>query len=177
MKRVLVLSFALSFTCIPLIAQSAGLQQAKPFPPVPPGIETCPVYLHAQQKAAGEMVAADKSRPKGTTQRLQLTLTYPDSKQITRARVTVHGLTAKGRLTPTPVRNHKASNVSRTFDVALSAGPDKKTASADLWVPGMTSVSTVELKSVVFADGSNWTLRGRAACHFVPDPVMLIADR
>ncbi len=176
MKRATALSFALLLGSIPLAAQNAR-QQAQPTPQVPSGSDVCPVSLRAEQKAAGEVLAADKSRPKGVAQHLQLTLAHPGSRRIARARVTVHGLTAKGRVTPTPTRRQNPSDASRTFDLTFHAGPNDKAASADLWVRGLTAVLTVDLDSVTFADGSIWTLKGRDACRIVPDPLMLVADR
>ena len=49
--------------------------------------------------------------------------------------------------------------------------------SADLVLPGFSSVTFVQLKSITYKDGSSWKVDGQAeqACRVTPDPVMLIA--
>jgi hypothetical protein len=68
------------------------------------------------------------------------------------------------------------SDATRTLDVAFPAGSDKN-ASADLWVPGMSAVYSIDLVSVTYADGSTWKLAAGKTCHTPIDGVMLVGGR
>jgi hypothetical protein len=176
MNRVLML--APVFLLIPMAVAAQGATappRQKPIMHEPNRLETCPVVLFAWQKADGEMIEVGESRPKGPAQRLHLTVEYPASKAITRARITVHGFIAKARVAPTPARSGSPAEASRTLDVVFRADSKGDSASADLWVPGLTAVRTIDLDAVTFADGSSRSLVGRVACSIVPDPLMLIA--
>ena len=176
MNRVLML--APVFLLIPMAVAAQGStapSRQKPLLHERTRLETCPVVLVARQKADGVMVEVGERRPKGPAQRLHLTVEYPGSKAITRARITVHGFIAKARVAPTPARGGSPAEASKTLEVAFRPDPKGNSASADLWVPGLTAVRTIDLDAVTFADGSSRSLVGRAACSIVPDPLMLIA--
>lgn len=68
------------------------------------------------------------------------------------------------------------SEAARDLTVRFSAGEDRS-ALADLWVPGMTAVESIELQSAEYSDGSIWKLAGGMACRVKPEPFMLIAGR
>jgi hypothetical protein len=174
MKRAAVLSLALLFASIPLAAQSASPHPAGTIIFLPPVTAGCPVVLHARHLAWGGMLTARNSRPSGVGQWLHLTLTSPDSRQITGATVTVRGLTPKGRVTRTVANKDEPDRATKTLNLTFSAATDK-TAAADLWVPGVTAAQAIDLNSVTYADGSTWKLAGNATCRIAPDPLMLIA--
>ena len=121
------------------------------------------------------MVQTDHSRPRGTAQLLHLTLIdpHPDSQRIVSARMSVHGLSGKVRATPA-LSGSGDADATQTLMVRFSSGNDKA-AFGDLWVPGMTAVLSIDLKSVTYADGSTRSFYGREACRVAPDPLMLIA--
>jgi len=48
---------------------------------------------------------------------------------------------------------------------------------ADLWLPGFTSVTSIELMEVTYADGSAWKISGSNVCRVQPNPLMLITER
>lgn len=180
MKSAVVLSFALLLSSIAVAAQSAGQQpsQVTVFR-VPPINIGCPISLRALHGASGDMLKVDKSRPKGIAQLIHLIVTNPDSRRIVAARVRVHGLSGKGRVTQTGSFRDE-SDAAATLEVRFPDGPEKsagtdREASGDLWVPGMTAVLSIDLHSVTFTDGSIWSFSGREACHVVPDKLMLIA--
>ncbi len=146
--------------------------------PVPASSGVCPVSVHAQQSSTATAMEVDSSRPKGLAQLLHLTLAkQPDSSRIARATVTVRGLLPKTRATLTPMTlGSDPSDATRTLDVAFPAGSDKN-ASADLWVPGMSAVYSIDLVSVTYADGSTWKLAAGKTCHTPIDGVMLVGGR
>ncbi len=130
----------------------------------------CPVSLRAQHKADGTMVQTGEAHPQGVGQWLHLTLGESQGKQVAAAQITVYGFSDKARMTPT---SGGGSDASRTLTVPFIA--TGQTAEADLWIPGMTAVETIEIKSVTFDDGAVWSFAGNAGCRIAPDPFMLIA--
>ena len=194
MKSAALVPFAILFSSIALPAQTqtigvAGMENLDPSKSsvhftapqtivvtMPMG---CPVSLRAQHGATGGMLQADKGRPKGLAQLLHLTLVNPNSHHIASARVRVHGLSGKARVTQTLSgrgNSGQAPDIDRTLAVQFSSAPGN-IAVGDLWVPGMTAVLTIDLNSVTFEDGSTQSFTARDACHVAPDLKMLIADR
>jgi hypothetical protein len=177
MKCAAAVSLALFFGSIALAAQSAGQQQPSTLMvQLPPGNTACPVAMHARQGVGGDLLAVKNSRPKGAAQSLHLILTNGDSKQIAGGEVTVHGLTAKGRVTKTLSAKDDSSDVVRTLSIKFSAGANKDVF-ADFWVPGLTAIHADDLNSVTYADGSTWKLQAGTVCRTIPDPNMLVSGR
>ncbi len=136
----------------------------------------CPVSLRAQHKADGTMVQTGtqtlNAHPKGLGQWLHLTLVDPQRKSAAAALITVHGFSDKARMTQT---SGNGSDASQTMMVTFRAAG--QTAEADLWVPGMTAIQTIDLHSVTFNDGSMQSFAEDAGCRIAPDPLMLIAGK
>ena len=187
MKRPVVLSFVVLLGSIALAAQTAsqnqpswgvsrmeGLSTASTTTTIIlPGNIGCPVFLRAQHAADGGLLNVDKRRPERPGQLLHLTLTNPDSRQIVAARVRVHGLSGKGRVTQT-MSGADRPDATSTIEVQLVQGSGKE-AYGDLRVPNMTAVLSIDLNSVTYADGSTGSFTGHDACRVVPDKLMLIA--
>ena len=187
MKRAVVFSFVVLLGSIALAAQTAsrnqssdgvscmeGLSTACTASTISPPINTgCPVFLRAQHTADGGLLNVDKRRPERPAQLLHLTLTNPDSRQIVAARVRVHGLSGKGRVTQTMSGTDRPDATS-TIEVRLVQGSGKE-AYGDLRVPNMSAVLSIDLNSVTYADGSTGSFTGHDACRAVPDKLMLIA--
>ncbi len=184
MKAATLVAFVLLAVSAVVAAQNVGVvrqvqigQAATSVYRAPAVAPACPVSMRAQQRWGGDLVAADAgsdARPKGIAQRLELIATNPDSKRITRARVTVHGLAPKGRVTQ--LASRERSDAVKTFDVKFTAGTGKDVI-ALLRVPGMAVVLSIGLESVTYADGSTWRLADGPSCRTVPDPMMLISGR
>jgi hypothetical protein len=123
---------------------------------VAPMVNACPISLRAQQSSAATRreVGSDDPGPKGVAQSLHLIVTNPDSRRLVAANVTVRGFADKARFVET-LSSQDNSDAARTMDVRFLAGSGKE-ASADLRVPGLTAVSSIDLNSVTFADGSIW---------------------
>jgi hypothetical protein len=134
----------------------------------------CPIAFQARHLADGDFVkTGDRHPPKGPGQRLHVTLTSPDARTLASATISVRGWTAQGHMENAGATNSPQS--VRTMQVPLTAGTGRN-ASADLWVPGMTAVDSVELLSVSYADGSTWTPAAGKSCRITPDPLMLISN-
>jgi len=177
MKRVLMLAPVVWLVCAGATAPPAAAAEKPQVLHKSSQPNACPVSFHAQQAADGEVVDADKGRPEGPAQRLHLIVDYPASGPITRARVTVHGLSPRARITPAQARPDDPTDVSRTLDIRFHPEPDGKSGSADFWVSGLTSVRTIDVEAVTFANGLSLRLKGQSACSFGPDPLMLIANQ
>jgi hypothetical protein len=185
-----VLLLALAIGACPLAAQythipamqgpfgAAGAQGGHTLVAVPrPAVNDCPVSMRAQHLSDGSMVKTSRPvHPAGIGQRLHLTLTNPDAKQIARAEVTIHGVTPKGRVMQASTAQENSADATRNMSVSFSAGPHGS-ASADLWAPGVSAVQSIELDSVTYSDGSIWKVADGVACRITPDPFMLITSR
>jgi hypothetical protein len=133
------------------------------------------VGLHARQAPGGDTLEVARQHPNETGQMIELSLSLSEpAKHATSANLTVRGLTAKGRAVPTGGR--LPSDAQRTVQVQLTIGPDH-TLTAEMWVPGVTTVQTIELASLTLSDGTTWKLPAEAACRTSPDGFMLIGAR
>jgi len=189
MKSAASVFFALLFGSIALAAQTGGQGQTSYGVAGMENLGTanaastiitltrigCPVSLRAQYRADGGLLNVEKSRPDWPAQMLHLILTNPDSGRIVSARVRVHGLSGKGRVTQT-VSGQNEPDAAATLDVQLAQGPDRE-ASGDLRAPGIATILSVELTSVTYADGSTRSFSGPETCRVAPDKKMLIAGR
>jgi len=185
MKVESMFLFALVIAACPLAAQHGPAQGSavgcvtemdKPCPVPPPDTNRCPVSMRAVHLADGSMVKTSVAHPQGVGQWLSLSLTSLDKKEIAKATVTVHGLTPKGRMTQTRLNGASTPDATRTMSVPFSAGPDR-VAFARIWVPGMSAVMEIDLRSMVYGDGSIWQSVDGQACEVKPDPLMLISGR
>lgn len=147
----------------------------------PPNL--CPVYLQASHLSDGTIVKTGAGLPKsdhakGVGQRLHLKLSSPDQRTIANATVNLRGWTAKGRTERLGQvgSSDDAALQMRTLTVPFTPRADR-TVSADVWVPGLTAVVSVELLSVKYSDGSTWTPPQDKSCRVAPELLMLVTQR
>jgi hypothetical protein len=139
-----------------------------------PQLNLCPVSIQASHLSDGNVVKTSTNHPKGVGQRLHLKLHSPDGRTITSATVNLRGWTAKGR-TAKVGSSDDAFLGARTLTVPFALDADRM-SSADIWVPGLTAVVSVELLSVKFSDGSTWIPVQGHACRVAPDHLMLVTQ-
>ena len=175
MKLAIKVQLFLLLSCAALGAKSANQNQTVIIQ-LPPQTGPCPISMRAQHAADGDILEVNSNHPKGIGQSLHLTVTSSDSRRIASATVTVRGLVPKGRVTQTLASQDDAFDAEKTMDIRFSAGPGKG-ASADIWVPGLSAVKSIDMQSVTFTDGSTWKLPAEKTCRTFPDPVMLISGR
>jgi hypothetical protein len=136
--------------------------------------EGCPVRMQARQRPGGYLRSAhDEQRVEGLAQRIFLTLTGGQSRQISKAVVTARGLTAKNRVVPALSSDGDASDITKTLSLNFTEGSGR-VVSSNLVLAGFTAVNSIELDSVTYSDGSTWKYSGGTGCRVVPDPLMLI---
>ena len=140
----------------------------------------CPIDMHARQGLWDRTVRVrdgEKERvlqPFG--QRISLDLKDSRPARIVAATVRVHGLNGKNRMVLTPTDTTQRWNAVKTLKVNFAEQKDG-TVSADLWIGGFTSVSSIQLMDVSYSDGSIWKISRSNACRVQPDPLMLITER
>jgi hypothetical protein len=99
------------------------------------------------------------------------------------AKITVQGTNGAWRVmtsstaTAEPTQGSPWIATSLDVDLVPSSTAEGKISRADLELPGFTSVRTIRLDSVSYADGTTWTPVSGHACRVTPDPLMLISSR
>lgn len=138
---------------------------------------SCPVSLRALQgSGTGLLAVRGQKEINGIVQRIHLVLANGKSLQVESARVRVRGLSGKSRIARAEFTMDSAPDMTRTLQAAFSLESDTE-VSADLLLPGFTSVSSVALVSITYKDGSTWSVPGRQFCQVSPDYVMRVASR
>jgi hypothetical protein len=137
----------------------------------------CPIGIqarHAMQTPVS-MNADDKNGPGSKVapqfQRLQLTLSNPSSRDIVSAEFTAHGFSNKPRAMDA---GSNAPDLAKTMEIALGV-KGKGHASHDLSLNHFTAVTSIDLNSVTYADGTTWRAPSPGACSITPSLVMLVA--
>jgi hypothetical protein len=112
---------------------------------------------------------------RGLLQRIRLSATEMNSRNVVGATVRVHGLTPALRVLPTDTFAQGTAKFSRTLEVGFKQDGENQTSS-DLMLRGFTAVESIDVLSVTFSDGSTWKA-ATGTCRIVPNPVMRIGMR
>jgi hypothetical protein len=192
MKCAAAVGLSLVLTLTPLAAQDKAtpspdqknLQPTTNFTIVLPAVTSCPVSMHALQGSGSSLVAVrGTQRVTGFAQRIHLIVSDPKSTQVAAARVKVFGHSGKGRLEKASTSQELSLDtnpttgpleVTRTLEVTF-VPEDAKDAATDLLLPGFTAVTSIQLESITYEDGTTWSMGRREACRVAPDPLMLVA--
>jgi hypothetical protein len=107
---------------------------------------------------------------------LHLDLSNPSSRDIVGAQFTAHGFSRKWRVIE-PSDPSNAPDLWKTVDVALDV-QGKGHASSELALSHFTAILTsIDLNSVAYADGTTWQAPSPGVCRIIPNMVMRIAAR
>jgi hypothetical protein len=143
----------------------------------------CPIYMRAQQRSGEDLLRTSQSggtpevKPVGPTQRIHLILgNMANSANITQVEVTVQGTSGKNRTVQTMLTPDGVSDVAKAFNLPVNIGKDEG-ASTNLTLHGFTSVQSINLESVTYADGSTWNPSATRTCSIAPDPLVLVSGR
>ena len=151
------------------IAPDGSSTPATSFNPAATLHNGCPVALTAQHLSDGDLVRTGITHPKGIGQGLHLTFYCSATGIISEATVLVRGWTPKGRITQAAPESQP--NIARRMHIHLK--PDSaQSAVADIWVSGLSAITSVEILSATLADGSLWTRSGILSCRVAPDLLM-----
>lgn len=107
----------------------------------------------------------------GFGQRIFLTLTDTHAAQILTASVRIHGYSGKNHMVQT---GGATGDATKSVTVKFNRETDGSVF-ADLYIPGFTAVTYLQLEDVSYADGSIWKMSDSNICRVAPDPLMLIA--
>jgi hypothetical protein len=108
-------------------------------------------------------------------QRIFLSLVVQHPAPIVSATVKVRGLTGKNQILQTDSVGNVSRDGVKIMKITFVQKPDG--AFSDVYVPGFTSVSSIELLEVSYGDGNVWKIGGSSVCRVTPDPLMLIANQ
>jgi hypothetical protein len=112
----------------------------------------------------------------GAVQRIHLIMTNPNPREIVKVQLTVHGYSDKWKAIPL-VRASSAPDLAKEVTVVLGIKGNGH-ASSDLSLNSFTAVTSVDVDSLTYSDGSAWHSTSRGACSVAPSPMMLVsADR
>jgi hypothetical protein len=141
------------------------------------GSSTCPVRMHALQGSGfGLVKVRGEQHLNSPGQRIHLILANPKSMKVAGAKVTIHGLSPKSRVARALSNSEGPSDLTKSVEVTFTS-EDETSVFADLVLPGFSSITSIELQSIRYQDGTIWSVAGLQACQVVPDPLMLIAGR
>lgn len=146
-----------------------------------PDSSACPVSMRAEHRSGGSVISTGKSQIVGPMQHIRLILdhaAYPV--RVTAATLTIRGTNGKWRTMnasqfqtqPQPSSPYISSTLNAVF---LRDGDDSEIT--DLELPGFTSVKSIRVDSVTYADGTIWVPADGRSCRVEPDPLMLVSSR
>jgi hypothetical protein len=135
------------------------------------GVPACPAMFTVQHLSDGTMIRTGRAHPKGLGQSLHVTLNVHQGAIATLA---VHGYSNKGRATEASLGS--SPDAVRTVTVYLAPAQNSQTA-ANIWAPELTAVSSIDLVSLNYDDGTNWSAPSGQTCRVTPNPMMLITAR
>jgi hypothetical protein len=135
-----------------------------------------PVSMNADGKDVprqGPAINAPRKQLVPQLQRLHLTLTNPSSRDIVSAQLTAHGFSNKPRAMELSAGSNEP-DLAKTIDIVLGV-KGKGHASSDLSLNHFTAVTSIDLNSITYADGTTWHAPSPAACSITPSLAMLVA--
>jgi hypothetical protein len=135
------------------------------------GVPACPAMFTARHLSDGSVIRTSRAHPKGIGQWMHVTLNVHQGAIATLA---VHGYSNKGRATETSLDS--SPDAVRTVTVYLAPAQNSQPA-GDVWAPELTAVSSIDLVSLNYDDGTSWSASSGQTCKVTPDPMMLISGR
>jgi hypothetical protein len=135
----------------------------------------CPVGFFASRQATGQIMSAGDAKQAGPAQGLHLMLNHLAAPAIESIEITVYGygISSKARALPA---HEPSPDVSKTFELRRSAGSNSL-SDADVWVHNVGSLSSVELISITYADGTTWHATENLKCRAIPSNFLLVGRK
>ena len=151
------------------------------FAVAPPALPCSIADMHVRQGGSLQALRTEdgQSRPILTP---TLTLTPRNGRAILSATVTAHGYPATpgtSLLVNQPAdKNHRPQRRDLATTLQVSMKPSGNGSFAgELQLTGLAVVTSVDLKSVTYADGTTWKAPSKPECSVEPDPLLLISAR
>lgn len=137
---------------------------------------SCPIGMHARQGIWDHTLKVNQGEQRKSKtpfgQRIVLTLLDTHPASVVAATLMVRGFDGKDHMMQAAADS--PGDAARTLHAVFAKQADGN-VSADIYVPGFTSVTSLQLQEVSYADGSVWSVTGSNVCRVAPDPLMLIA--
>jgi hypothetical protein len=138
-----------------------------------PSNSGCPVGFFASRQATVQIMSAADAKQAGSAQGLHLKLNHLTEPAIESIEITVYGVSSKARVLPA---GPTPEDVSKTFELRRTAGSDSL-SDADVWMHNVGSLSSVDLISITYADGTTWHATGNLKCRAVPSNFLLVDSK
>jgi hypothetical protein len=169
MKSASILPVAIMLATTSVFGQSFTL---------PPRIDPskCPVGLEAERSSGlfayenAKAVPAQHVAPK-TEQWFDLRMTNFLPHEVVSAQLTAHGFGYKSRVIPV---SDATPDIWKTMDVALDV-KGNSSASRELSFGDFSTIRSIDVNSVTYADGSTWHASSPGACSVAPSLIMRIS--
>src|SRR3984957_1447003 len=137
-------------------------------------VDGCPVGLTVDRRSNLVTRLAEDGRPTGPAQGLYIRLIHFGPAAIESAEITVHGVTRRASILPVGVA---ASNkISKTFVLHPGEG-GKGWQEATVWMELAGVLTSADLNSLTYADGSVWHESEASRCYAVPSPFLLVGAK
>jgi hypothetical protein len=141
--------------------------------------DSCPIGMRASQGVWDHTIKVKQGQqeraPQPFGQRIVLSLVDTHSAPILSATVKVRGLTGRNRMLQADEAGEQSADGMKIMKITFVPKTDGG-VSGDLYIPGFTSVSSIELIEVSYGDGKIWRIGGSSVCSVTPDRMMLIAN-
>ena len=131
----------------------------------------CPLGLRAQHSADGDLVRTALTHPQGIGQALHLSVPASPQGAITQATIVLRGWSPARRIEQADAASD--SNASRRQVVRFTPVGDGNSAS-DIWISGLSAITSVEIVSATYENGSHWSPSDGNVCRIAPDGLMLV---
>jgi hypothetical protein len=175
----MILPLLLLFAPLAIAAQQSTTSRAKSqnAPPgraksqyrMPPDHMACPVDLHVDRRASIISREVDgKSIPTG--QGLDLHFVNTRGRNVVAVDMTVHGY--DGRVIAQPLTAGSYSDLTEDFHLTGTAG--EPLTDKLIWTAKIDGITWVELKRVLFSDGTSWQRTIPSECRVEPSLFVLV---
>lgn len=141
----------------------------------------CPLAMHASHGPGlpvGMNAGPARNNPMdgapAVVQEIRLTMTNPLSDEIVGAQFVVHGFSAKRRAMNL-ADSSQTPDLAKTVDVVVNV-KGKGEVSRNLSLDRFAAVTSIDLRSISYADGQTWRTPSAEACSVTPDMMMLVAS-
>ncbi len=168
----------LSVSLLIILAGASAFAQVSPttFTLQSPDSAGCPVGFFASRQATGQIMSAKDAKQAGPVQGLHLTLSHltRTPADIQSIEVTVYGTSPRARVLP--LAQQTSDTISKTFELHRT-GDNPSLTDADVWMHQVGSLTSVDLISVTYADGTTWHAAANLKCRAVPSNYLLVGNK
>ena len=169
MRPSMILALFL-FASLPITAQQSPTGHARSQYRFPPDHMACPVDLHVDRRASVISREVDgKAIPTGQGADLHFVNTH--GRGVLSADITVHGYAGAVIAQPLTI---KSVNPELTEDFHLTGSTSQPLANKQIWTARIRGITWIELRRIVFDDGTIWQSTIPDECRIEPSLFVLV---